>query len=71
MQTALMSITASFFIWDYFLTVPTDETEFVMTEEYMEIFGGRNSTNKEELRTCIRGDLVTQLSIRNNFKFYI
>jgi hypothetical protein len=56
-----MSITASFFIWDYFLTVPTDNTEFVMIEEYMEMFGGQNFTNKEKLRTCIRGDLVTQV----------
>jgi hypothetical protein len=61
MQAILMSMTASFFIWDYFLTVPTDDTEFVMTEEYMEIFGGQNFTNKNELRTCIRGDLVTQI----------
>jgi hypothetical protein len=60
MQAALMFITASFFIWDYFLTVPTGDTEFVMTKEYMEMFGGQNFTNKEELRTCIRGNLVTQ-----------
>jgi hypothetical protein len=59
MQTTLLSISASFFIWDYFSTVPTDDTEFVMTEEYVEIFGGQNFTKKQELRTCIRGDLVT------------
>jgi hypothetical protein len=61
MQTTLMSITASFFIWDYFLTVPNDDTEFVMTVEYMEIFGGQNFTKNGELRTCIRGDLVIQI----------
>jgi hypothetical protein len=61
MQTKLMAITASFFVWNYFLTVPTDEAEFVMTERYMEIFGGKNFTNNEELRTCIRGDLVIQI----------
>jgi hypothetical protein len=61
MQAALMFITASFFIWDYFLTVPNNDTEFVMTEIYKVIFGGQNFTNNGELRTCIRGDLVTQI----------
>jgi hypothetical protein len=61
MQTTLMSITGSFFIWDYFLTVPNDDNEVVMTEEYKEIFGGQNFTKKEQLRTCIRGDMVTQI----------
>jgi hypothetical protein len=69
MQAALMFITASFFIWDYFFTVPTDDTEFVMTKEYMEMFGGQNFTTKEELRTCIRGNLVTSHII--NMKFAI
>jgi hypothetical protein len=54
----LISILATFFACDYFITLPTEDTELVMTAEYIEIFGGPNATNKEELRTCIRGDLV-------------
>jgi hypothetical protein len=50
MLGTLMSIVALFFLWDYFLTVPTDDTEFVMTQKYIEIFGEPNFTNKEELR---------------------
>jgi hypothetical protein len=55
MQTTLMSITGSFFIWDYFLTVPTDDTEFVMTEEYMEIFGGRILLKTENYELVFEG----------------
>jgi hypothetical protein len=57
MLTALMSILVVFYVWDYVLGVPTDDNEFVMTQEFIEIFGGPNATNTD-LRTCFRGDLV-------------
>jgi hypothetical protein len=60
MLATLMMILASIFVWDYVLNVRTDETEFVMTEEYSHIFGGQNVTSKGELRTCIRGNMVTR-----------
>jgi hypothetical protein len=59
MLATIMVFVASFHIWDYFMTIPIDATEFVMTNEYIEIFGGSNYTAKNELRTCIRGDMVT------------
>jgi hypothetical protein len=58
LATMLLSV-AALMIYNRFLTVPTDTTEFVMTDEYIEIFGGQNFTTKSELRTCIRGDMVT------------
>jgi hypothetical protein len=58
MLATLMTILASIFVWNYILTVRTDETEFVMTEEYIHVFGGQNVTSKGELRTCIRGNMV-------------
>jgi hypothetical protein len=60
MLAMLLSILILIFTWDYFLIRTNDETEFVMTDEYIDIFGGPNVTNKEELRMCIRGDLVTK-----------
>jgi hypothetical protein len=60
MLATLMAILVAFFTVDYLLTVPTNENEFVLTEEYMRTFGGPNATNSSryELRTCIRGDMV-------------
>jgi hypothetical protein len=57
MLSTLLSILALFFIWNYFLIVPTDDNEFVMTQDYIEIFGGPNAT-RTYLRTCMRVDLV-------------
>jgi hypothetical protein len=61
MLAALMLILAGFYIWEYFLSAPTESNEFVMTKEYIEVFGGPNATAKDELRACIRGDLVFNL----------
>lgn len=61
MLASLMLVLAIFFIWDFVLTVPTDAAEYVMSENYVKIFGGPNVTNKEELRTCNRGDMVIKL----------
>jgi hypothetical protein len=57
MLSSLLSILVLFYVWDYILAVPTDVNEFVMTQEYIQIFGGPNATNTD-LRTCLRGDLV-------------
>jgi hypothetical protein len=57
MLSTLLSILVFFFIWNYFLIVPTDDNELIMTQEYIKIFGGPNATNTD-LRTCTRGDLV-------------
>jgi hypothetical protein len=54
-----MTILAAIFFWDFVILDRTDETEFVITEEFIEIFGGQNVTNKGELRTCNRGNMVT------------
>jgi uncharacterized membrane-anchored protein len=58
MLATLMAILVAFFTLDYFLTVPTNATEFVLSDEYIRIFGGPNATNRYELRTCIRGNMV-------------
>jgi hypothetical protein len=69
MLTILGSIIVAFHVWDYFLTVPTDATELVMTEEYIEIFGGPNVITKTELRTCIRGNMVNScVTLLENIK---
>jgi hypothetical protein len=57
MLSSLLSILVLFYIWDYYLNVKTDDNEFIMTQEYIDIFGGPNANNTE-LRTCLRGDLV-------------
>jgi hypothetical protein len=44
---SLLSILVFFFILNYFLTVPTDDNELVMTQEYIDIFGGPNATNTD------------------------
>jgi hypothetical protein len=59
MLTTLMTILAAIFFWDFVILDRTYETEFVITEEFIEIFGGLNVTNKEDLRTCNRGNMVT------------
>jgi hypothetical protein len=58
--SVLLLILAAFFTWDFFLTVPVEGTETVMTDDYVEIFGGGgpNGTDRAELRVCIRADLV-------------
>jgi hypothetical protein len=66
MLASLLAITTAFFIWDYILIVPTDNNEFLMTEEFMLIFGGPNATNKTDFRACIRGDLVPTSYIQKN-----
>jgi hypothetical protein len=58
MLASLMAILVLFFIWDYILVLPTSENEYIMTDEFMMLFGGPNATNKSEFRACIRGDLV-------------
>jgi uncharacterized membrane-anchored protein len=58
MLSTLLSILVLFFIWNYCMTVPTNDNEFLRTQEYVEIFGGPNATNTD-LPTCSRGDLVT------------
>jgi hypothetical protein len=60
MLSILLLILTAFFTWDVFLTVPVEGTETVMTDEYVEKFGGGgpNGTDRAELRVCIRGDLV-------------
>jgi hypothetical protein len=61
MLASLMAIVTSVFFWGYILGTPTVETEFLMTDEFMMLFGGPNATNKSEFRTCIRGDFVPTL----------
>jgi hypothetical protein len=46
MLALLTSILAGFYIWEYFLSAPTESNQFVMTEEYIEVFGGPNVTAK-------------------------
>jgi hypothetical protein len=65
MLATLLSILGLFFIWNYLLTVPTENNELVMTERYVVIFGGSNATQTKELRTCIRGDMVITVIYRN------
>jgi hypothetical protein len=57
MLSTLLSILVLFFILNYFMTVPTGDNEFLMTQEYIGLFGGSNATNTD-LRTCMRADLV-------------
>jgi hypothetical protein len=62
MLAALMSFLVAFFFWNYFLMrlYLTENNEVLMTEEFIVLFGGHNATqnHKEELRTCLRGDMV-------------
>jgi hypothetical protein len=67
MLSTLLSILVVFFFWDYILTIPTDDNEFVMTQEYSDIFGAKNGTNTD-LRTCVRANLVKYNNASKNLQ---
>jgi hypothetical protein len=58
MLAIIIAILIAFFIPYYLVGRLSNETEFLMTEEYKQIFGGPAYMNNTKIRVCHRADLV-------------